>query len=151
MTLSITLYCHVPYQSLPLTMDRCPAELWEIIFILSCTDNGFTGRSLSLVSRFFNNASKPYKYHSIALCGIAEILSFSNLIKILPYERLQVHHLLLTDEYPFESLEDVDPSSNHSDTRGLRSIMSKLLLKTWRKPRDNKVRVSPNLESLVKP
>ncbi|KAF7973305.1 hypothetical protein HWV62_15627 [Athelia sp. TMB] len=49
-------------------MDRVPFEIWIKIFSFACTDAGFTGRSLSLVSKFVRDASAQVKLQKIADC-----------------------------------------------------------------------------------
>jgi hypothetical protein len=43
----------------------CPAEIWSKIFSLACVDGGYTGRSLSRVSKYIHQASMPYKYQTL--------------------------------------------------------------------------------------
>jgi hypothetical protein len=58
-------------------MDRCPTEIWERICLFACTnDDGTTGRSLSLVSKYIHNASKLYKLHSIGIHNVDHANSF---------------------------------------------------------------------------
>ncbi|TFK69322.1 hypothetical protein BDN72DRAFT_768069, partial [Pluteus cervinus] len=42
-----------------------PVEVWSRIFQLSCTDDGYTGHSLSQVSRTFHVVSAPYRFQSV--------------------------------------------------------------------------------------
>ncbi|RPD66249.1 hypothetical protein L226DRAFT_530354 [Lentinus tigrinus ALCF2SS1-7] len=48
-------------------MDRLAVELLQQIFLLACTDGGFTGASLSRVSKHIRDVSRPVRFHSIAL------------------------------------------------------------------------------------
>jgi hypothetical protein len=65
-------------------IDRAPPEICAHIFSFACTDSGYTGRSLSLVSRYFHEVSKPAKLQSIALYGHAQILAFAALLDQTP-------------------------------------------------------------------
>ncbi|PPQ78346.1 hypothetical protein CVT25_011629 [Psilocybe cyanescens] len=65
-------------------MDRCPSEICSEICAFACTDDGRTGRSLSLVSRFLNQSSKPYKLQSVAVVGHAQLHAFAALIERTP-------------------------------------------------------------------
>jgi hypothetical protein len=49
------------------TVGSCPTEIWAAICALACTDDGTTGRALSLVSKYMNEASKPFKYQCISV------------------------------------------------------------------------------------
>ena len=48
-------------------MDRLAVELLEQIFLLACTDGGFTGASLSRVSKHIRAVSRAARFHTIAL------------------------------------------------------------------------------------
>ncbi|KAF8803235.1 hypothetical protein BYT27DRAFT_7195823 [Phlegmacium glaucopus] len=61
-------------------MDSLPAEIWEHIFYFACSDNGFTGRALSLVSHQMHDIVKPHMLRSIAIVGGAQIVKFSHFL-----------------------------------------------------------------------
>ncbi|EJF62244.1 hypothetical protein BD309DRAFT_971066 [Dichomitus squalens] len=48
-------------------MERLAVELLEQIFLLACTDGGFTGCSLSLVSKHIRAVSRSSRFYSVAL------------------------------------------------------------------------------------
>ena len=48
-------------------MQGLAVELLEEIWTLSCTDGGFTGCSLSLVSKHIRKTSRAARFHSISL------------------------------------------------------------------------------------
>ena len=52
-------------------MDRLPIELLQQIFVHACTDGGKTGAALSRVSKFIHAASRPTRFHSVALVPAA--------------------------------------------------------------------------------
>ncbi|KAF8211966.1 hypothetical protein K438DRAFT_1805721 [Mycena galopus ATCC 62051] len=56
-------------------LDQLPPELCAHIFDFACRDSGYTGRSLSLVSRYIHQTSEPARYTSIALINRAQILA----------------------------------------------------------------------------
>src|ERR1700733_11059411 len=62
-----THHTPTPAQSMRSAIKNCPTEIWARIFSLACIDDGFTGRSLSLVSRYIMEASKFYKYQCLAV------------------------------------------------------------------------------------
>ncbi|TFK68724.1 hypothetical protein BDN72DRAFT_841397 [Pluteus cervinus] len=72
-----------------------PAELWADIFQLSCTDDGYTGRSLSSVSKLFRTLSAPFKYQSIAFdTSLQRMENFPLLLEALlnvppPFRRIR--------------------------------------------------------------
>ncbi|TBU63281.1 hypothetical protein BD310DRAFT_809396, partial [Dichomitus squalens] len=47
------------------SIHHLPLELLENIFSYACTDGGHTGRSLSLVSRYFLDVVRPIRYGSV--------------------------------------------------------------------------------------
>ncbi|KAJ7251400.1 hypothetical protein C8J57DRAFT_674315 [Mycena rebaudengoi] len=65
-------------------MNQAPPEICAHIFSFACTDSGYTGRSLSLVSKYFHEVSKPTKLQSIALHGRDQILAFAALLDQTP-------------------------------------------------------------------
>jgi hypothetical protein len=58
-------------------MESIPPEILALIFSYACTDDGYTGRSLSLVSRYISDVSKPYKLQSVAVRGMWQVLEFA--------------------------------------------------------------------------
>ncbi|KAI0737690.1 hypothetical protein C8Q80DRAFT_1294178 [Daedaleopsis nitida] len=48
-------------------MDRLAIELLDEIFILACTDGGYTGSSLSLVSKHIRAVSRTARFHTVAI------------------------------------------------------------------------------------
>nr|GAT52833.1 predicted protein [Mycena chlorophos] len=60
-----------------MNLDELPPELLTHIVELSCTDNGATGRSLSLVSRYIRDISATFKLQSVALLGRQQQLQFA--------------------------------------------------------------------------
>ena len=48
-------------------MDRLAVELLERIFILACTDGGYTGASLSRVSKHIRAVSRGARFYTVAL------------------------------------------------------------------------------------
>lgn len=77
-------------------MDRTPPEVWVRIFSFACLDTGFTGRSLSLVSKYICEVSKPVKFQSIALHGHDQILAFAALLERIPPHLRRVRNLLVS-------------------------------------------------------
>ncbi|KAI0758223.1 hypothetical protein C8Q74DRAFT_307655 [Fomes fomentarius] len=65
-------------------------ELLERIFSYACSDGGYTGRSLSLVSRLVREVVQSIRFRSVALAGCTQIQSF---LVCLEKERLRAHSL----------------------------------------------------------
>lgn len=61
-------------------MDSVPTEIWEHVVHFACSDNGFTGRALSLVCREMHAIVEPYKLRSISIVGGAQIVKFSEFL-----------------------------------------------------------------------
>ena len=66
------------------TLSNCPLELCQRIFKYACTDDGTTGRSLSLVSKYIRDTSKPYKLQSISIAGADQATHFVQLLQRTP-------------------------------------------------------------------
>lgn len=76
-------------------MNRCPAELWIRIFALACTDGGYTGRSLSCVSRYISDVSRPVQLQSVALHGAYELKCFADTMESRVPEDRRILHLYI--------------------------------------------------------
>jgi hypothetical protein len=84
-----------PAQSTPSAIKNCPTEIWARIFSLACVDDGFTGRSLSLVSRYIMEASKFYKYQCLAVKD-HQLRPLALAFKNLPADSRRVRCLFLS-------------------------------------------------------
>ena len=82
-------------------MDAVPLEVWHGIFTFACTDDGYTGRSLSLVSTYFHDISAPFKYQSLAITHWTQIIAFSNIFCQLPASQKKIKYLFVHHPYPF--------------------------------------------------
>ncbi|KAI5888316.1 NAD(P)-binding protein [Schizophyllum commune H4-8] len=75
---------------------RIPAEIWTHIFSFACTDDGRTGRSLALVSKYIHNTSAPVRYQSISLVGYDEITAFLAFLEANPHVVRRVKDLYIS-------------------------------------------------------
>lgn len=100
-----------------------PLEVWQQILTLSCTDGGYTGASLALVSRFFHAASHPVRFRSLRFTSLCQIEGFFTYLQNYPItpRRLvpKVNHLLLS--FPCAPPDDSSPDldDNISDRGSL--------------------------------
>ena len=78
-------------------MDRCPPEILYKIFALACTDGGYTGSSLSLVSRHIHATSFPVRYHTVSLWGFPRMCMFQKTLAPMSSYPPAVHHLFISD------------------------------------------------------
>lgn len=62
-------------------MEKCPVELLIKIARFACTDGGYTGCSLSLVSHHIRDATKPARYLSVALTSPDRVRSFGSVVE----------------------------------------------------------------------
>jgi hypothetical protein len=81
-------------------LSQCPVELWERIFALACLDDGTTGRSLSLVSKYISNISKSFKLQSLAIRNLYQAEGLASTLKKLSYNERRVVHLFVVCDYP---------------------------------------------------
>ncbi|KAJ7931753.1 hypothetical protein B0H13DRAFT_2308456 [Mycena leptocephala] len=65
-------------------LDQLPPEICAHIFNFACRDSGYTGRSLSLVSRYIHETSKQAKLQSIVLIACAGWLNAQLALAALP-------------------------------------------------------------------
>ncbi|KIM78998.1 hypothetical protein PILCRDRAFT_823866 [Piloderma croceum F 1598] len=79
-------------------MHQLPPELCTEIFSLACRDSGFTGRSLSLVSRYVHETSKEAKLQSISIHGYDEIIAFAALLERTPLHLRSVRFCFISSQ-----------------------------------------------------
>ncbi|KIK01367.1 hypothetical protein K443DRAFT_573251 [Laccaria amethystina LaAM-08-1] len=77
-------------------MDRCPAEICSEIYAYACVDNGRTGRSLSLVSTYIRDTSRPFKLQSVSVVGFQQLMSFAALLEDTPLHLRQVRCIFIS-------------------------------------------------------
>jgi hypothetical protein len=83
-------------------MDKCPPEICTKIFSEACLDSGYTGRSLSLVSKFIHNTSQSVKFQSICLRGLDQTAAFASLLKKTPQHFRCVRYLFVSSCEPHQ-------------------------------------------------
>src|ERR1700727_2878605 len=78
-------------------MDKCPPEICLIICTLATfADDGSTGCSLSLVSRYIHNVSKPVKLQSVSIRHLDNLRAFAKVLETSPPKLRRVRHLLFS-------------------------------------------------------
>jgi hypothetical protein len=117
---------------------RLPVELWENIFALACMDGGFTGRSLSQVSRDVCEISKTFKYQSLVIHNVLQAESLSS---VLSQNQQRVLHLsVLFDprkNYP-RPTPPRNPSNPSSPLRRITSALSRFRSKPQPRPKQSR-------------
>ncbi|KAK7055357.1 hypothetical protein R3P38DRAFT_1353303 [Favolaschia claudopus] len=101
-------------------MDILPPEVWMQIFAFSCTDGGFTGRSLSGVSRATHYLSKPVKYQSLCVVGRYRLFKLLVVLSRLPPNERRIKYLFIAgfdDTKAFDG-RDMDLPVNADDILG---------------------------------
>ncbi|KAJ7781853.1 hypothetical protein DFH07DRAFT_949546 [Mycena maculata] len=93
-------------------LDQTPPEICAHIFNFACRDSGYTGRSLSLVSRYIHEASEPARLQSIALVGRKQILAFAALLEQTPAHLRTTRYLFINGQESEEEMEDVFDVAN---------------------------------------
>ncbi|KAI0332342.1 hypothetical protein GY45DRAFT_495512 [Cubamyces sp. BRFM 1775] len=97
-------------------MNRLPMEIWREVFTHACTDGGYTGMSLTLVCRFFYNASLPIRFRSLSFRSLHQIELFLHYAR--RYEeshagaKLRVHHLMLSFPNTSADTPESSPASS---------------------------------------
>ncbi|KAM5534454.1 hypothetical protein V8D89_011921 [Ganoderma adspersum] len=117
-----------------------PVSVLERIFMFACMDSGFTGASLSCVSKSVRHLSSTTRFHSVALCSgsAAQIKAF--LALFTTQRRFAVHKPTVTHLYvysPFsKDLPGAPDALAKEEARFMRHISSLMRL------------VAPHLETL---
>jgi len=78
-------------------MNTCPTELHSYICQLACADDGHTSRSISRVSKYFNNVSRPFRYQIIAISGIDQGIELATRLETIPIHMRRIRHLFISD------------------------------------------------------
>ena len=107
-----------------------PPEIFERIFAFACTDDGTTGRSLSMVSRSVHNTSISFKYYSVAITGPRQAVGFAELMENFPDCSHHVSHLFVSNRQSPLTVNDITAdadSGGGSATSILRAIPPRLL------------------------
>jgi hypothetical protein len=78
-------------------MHKCPIEIWLQIFQVACTDDGSTGRSIALVSRFFHEISNEVKLQSLSVIGVPQIVACARMLEMTPPHFRRVRHLFVSN------------------------------------------------------
>ncbi|KAI0630818.1 hypothetical protein C8Q77DRAFT_1160334 [Trametes polyzona] len=74
-----------------------PPELLDLVLSEACTDDGYTGRSLGLVSKAIRAASFRHALSSVALYGPYQVSAFAQLLEERSSDGSRVRNLYLTD------------------------------------------------------
>jgi hypothetical protein len=101
-------------------MDKVPPEICTKICSYACVDSGYTGRSLSLVSKFINETSQPVKLQSIYLRGCDQTKAFASLLKRTPPHLRFVRYLCISRRRvrPFKDPGDLQFARRSADDSG---------------------------------
>ncbi|KAG5647915.1 hypothetical protein DXG03_007839 [Asterophora parasitica] len=75
---------------------KLPVELFFEIFRAACTDDGTTGRALSLVSRYFHGISDEFKLQSVCVVGACQLVAFAEYLAAIPAPSRRVRHLFIS-------------------------------------------------------
>ena len=93
-------------------MDTLPLELHSQIFELVCLDDGSTGRSLSLVSRYVHNVAEPFAYQSLRVAGLSSITELLNRLKRTTERRRRTRRLFLSDWTRKQAQQEIVPDDD---------------------------------------
>ncbi|KAF8075015.1 hypothetical protein FPV67DRAFT_610758 [Lyophyllum atratum] len=88
-----------------------PPKIYLEIIKAACSDDGATGRALSLVSRCFWDLSRKYKLRSVAPVGARQLQDFANHLVNLPPDARHVRYLFVS------IVKDITPSERKSLSR----------------------------------
>ncbi|TFK71370.1 hypothetical protein BDN72DRAFT_794093 [Pluteus cervinus] len=78
-------------------LDKCPPEICRQIFLFACSDDGSSGRSLSLVSKRVHDISRVVKLHSLAIVGFPQFFGCATMLANIRPEDRRVHHLFVSN------------------------------------------------------
>jgi len=91
-------------------MDHFPLEIWDQIFAFACIDSAQTGRSLSLVSRYFRDVSRLSQYQSVSLTKSKHILIFRQTLFHAPLKARRIKYLHVCCPNVFLDVSDEEDS-----------------------------------------
>lgn len=90
------------------SIHTCPPEIWTRIFAFACTDDGATGRSLALVSRYVRETSEPVRFERVVLKGVDKIVAFADILEVLEEGKRRVNTLDIVVDVDAEEGTNVD-------------------------------------------
>ncbi|KAL7282657.1 hypothetical protein ACG7TL_004130 [Trametes sanguinea] len=81
-------------------------EILQHIFAYACTDGGYTGYSLSLVSRYCHDVVRPLRFHNVALFNTRQIESFADYVERNYHtsNQYRIYHLFLSTWHDGEAI-----------------------------------------------
>ncbi|KAI0920073.1 hypothetical protein AcV5_007926 [Taiwanofungus camphoratus] len=103
-------------------MDTCPPEIHSRIFSFACNDDGATGRSLALVSRYVHEVSAPFQWQSLAIAGTQQAKAFVTRLRDNNKKNRPVYHLFLCTRQLSEAT-DSWKSAHREDWRTFQKII----------------------------
>lgn len=77
-------------------LELLPPEICKQIYEKACDDDGRTGRALSLTSRYVHDVSAEFKYRSIAIWGMPQILKCFKVLEAKPPHLRRIIHLFIS-------------------------------------------------------
>ncbi|KAF9502045.1 hypothetical protein BDN71DRAFT_1426475 [Pleurotus eryngii] len=119
------------------SIHTCPPEIWTRIFAFACTDDGATGCSLALVSRYVRETSEPVRFERVILKGVDKIVAFADMLEVLEEGKRRLNTLDIVvdvdaeegtnvEEQEMRKYEELDShaylNSLHRKTKCARSI-----------------------------
>lgn len=127
-------------------METIPPEIWFQVFALACSDDGFTGRALSLASRSIHLLSRPFKYQSIGITGPHQLLKSLEVLSSLPPGVRKVKYLFIG------GLDDPRGAMNvHAYTEHSSNIIETALLQILQLLASNLLALNVHCTSLYRP
>ena len=91
------------------TLDSCPPELCQRIFQFACTDDGTTGRALSLVSKYIHLSSKRFKLQSVTVRGADQATHFVLALQRTPDQYRRVSYLTIVNDLTIHLFQAKSP------------------------------------------
>ncbi|KAF4598361.1 hypothetical protein EYR38_006763 [Pleurotus pulmonarius] len=112
-------------------IHTCPPEIWTRIFGFACTDDGATGRSLALVSRYVRETSGPVRFKRVVLKGVDKIVAFADMLEVLEAGRRRVNTLdIVVDVDAEEGASDEEKQMRKNEELDSHSYLNSLHRKT---------------------
>lgn len=101
-----------------ISVGNLPPEVWMLVFSWACMDHGYTGRSLSLVSRQVRSLSEPYKLQSLGVSRSKFIIRLSNILLGTPSQLRRVRYLFLGSSYVLVDTSESELDEDYSEDSG---------------------------------
>lgn len=104
-------------------MNKCPIELWAVVVRYACTDGGYTGCALSLVSTRMRDVTRSFRYQSIALTSIEGTTAFAAILdSSCPHPNIK-HLFISISDFDWWGSRQLGPNDRNTFKAGVNRVL----------------------------